>query len=82
MEIGAVIGASPKDNVKRECPQKDDVIVLLGGRTGRDGCGGATGSSKAHNSSSIEPAAQRFKRVILLRNVKSSVYSARQRLLK
>ena len=54
MEIGAVIGASPKDNVKRECPQKDDVIVLLGGRTGRDGCGGATGSSKAHNSSSIE----------------------------
>ncbi len=54
MEIGAVIGASPKDNVKRECPQKDDIIVLLGGRTGRDGCGGATGSSKAHNSSSIE----------------------------
>lgn len=54
MEIGAVIGASPKDNVKRECPQDGDIIVLLGGRTGRDGCGGATGSSKAHNSSSIE----------------------------
>ena len=54
MEIGAVIGASPKDNVKRECPQKDDVIVLLGGRTGRDGCGGATGSSKVHTESSIE----------------------------
>ena len=54
MEIGAVIGASPKRNVIRECPQKDDVIVLLGGRTGRDGCGGATGSSKAHDSSSIE----------------------------
>ncbi len=54
MEIGAVIGASPKDNVIRECPQKEDIIVLLGGRTGRDGCGGATGSSKAHNSSSIE----------------------------
>ena len=54
MEIGAVIGASPKKNVIRECPQKDDVIVLLGGRTGRDGCGGATGSSKAHDSSSIE----------------------------
>ncbi|MBQ3903754.1 MAG: phosphoribosylformylglycinamidine synthase, partial [Eubacterium sp.] len=50
MEIGAVIGASPKKNVKREVPQKGDVIVLLGGRTGRDGCGGATGSSKAHNS--------------------------------
>lgn len=54
MEIGAVIGASPKDNVKREVPQENDIIVLLGGRTGRDGCGGATGSSKAHNSSSIE----------------------------
>ncbi len=54
MEIGAVIGASPKDNVIRERPQDGDIIVLLGGRTGRDGCGGATGSSKAHNSSSIE----------------------------
>ena len=54
MEIGAVIGASPKENVKRETPAKDDVIVLLGGKTGRDGCGGATGSSKAHNSMSIE----------------------------
>jgi phosphoribosylformylglycinamidine synthase len=54
MEIGAVIGASPKDNVKREVPQDGDVIILLGGRTGRDGCGGATGSSKAHNSQSIE----------------------------
>lgn len=54
MEIGAVIGASPKDNVKRECPEDGDIIVLLGGRTGRDGCGGATGSSKAHDSSSIE----------------------------
>ena len=54
MEIGAVIGASPKRNVIRERPQKYDVIVLLGGRTGRDGCGGATGSSKAHDSSSIE----------------------------
>lgn len=54
MEIGAVIGASPKSNVIRECPQKGDIIVLLGGKTGRDGCGGATGSSKAHDSSSIE----------------------------
>ncbi len=54
MEIGAVIGASPKKNVIREVPQEGDVIVLLGGRTGRDGCGGATGSSKAHNSMSIE----------------------------
>ena len=54
MEIGAVIGASPKSNVVREVPQDGDIIVLLGGRTGRDGCGGATGSSKAHDSSSIE----------------------------
>ncbi len=49
-----VIGASPKENVIREVPMPDDVIVLLGGRTGRDGCGGATGSSKAHTESSIE----------------------------
>ena len=54
MEIGAVIGASPRENVIREVPKSGDIIVLLGGRTGRDGCGGATGSSKAHNSSSIE----------------------------
>ncbi len=54
MEIGAVVGASPKENVIREVPAPDDVIVLLGGRTGRDGCGGATGSSKAHTESSIE----------------------------
>lgn len=54
MEIGAVIGASPKSNVIREVPAPGDVIVLLGGRTGRDGCGGATGSSKAHTEDSIE----------------------------
>ena len=54
LEIGAVIGASPKENVVRDVPVEDDVIVLLGGRTGRDGCGGATGSSKAHTMDSIE----------------------------
>lgn len=53
MEIGAVIGAAPKKNVIREVPQAGDVIILLGGRTGRDGCGGATGSSKAHTEESI-----------------------------
>ena len=52
-EIGAVIGGSPLENVVRACPTPGDIIVLLGGRTGRDGCGGATGSSKAHNSESI-----------------------------
>ena len=54
MEIGAVIGASPKENVVRGVPAPDDIIVLLGGRTGRDGCGGATGSSKAHTMDSVE----------------------------
>ncbi|HIU47783.1 MAG TPA: phosphoribosylformylglycinamidine synthase [Candidatus Avimonoglobus intestinipullorum] len=53
MEIGAVIGAAPKKNVVREAPEAGDVIILLGGRTGRDGCGGATGSSKAHTEESI-----------------------------
>jgi len=53
MEIGAVIGAAPKFNVVRERPAHDDVVILLGGKTGRDGCGGATGSSKAHDEESI-----------------------------
>jgi len=51
MELGAVIAAAPKENVIREVPSPGDVIILLGGRTGRDGCGGATGSSKAHTES-------------------------------
>ncbi|MBC8530475.1 phosphoribosylformylglycinamidine synthase [Gehongia tenuis] len=53
MELGAVIAAAPKKNVVRERPAPGDVIVLLGGRTGRDGCGGATGSSKAHTEKSL-----------------------------
>ena len=53
MEIGAVVGAAPAENIVRERPQPGDVIVLLGGRTGRDGIGGATGSSKAHNTKSV-----------------------------
>ncbi len=53
MEIGAVIGASPKANVRRAEPAEGDVVVLVGGRTGRDGIGGATGSSKAHTAESI-----------------------------
>jgi phosphoribosylformylglycinamidine synthase len=53
MEIGAVIGAAPKEAVVRSRPQESDVVILLGGRTGRDGCGGATGSSKSHDSSSL-----------------------------
>ena len=53
MEIGAVIAAAPQENVRRECPDPGDVVILLGGRTGRDGCGGATGSSKSHTASSL-----------------------------
>ncbi|MEY8762239.1 MULTISPECIES: phosphoribosylformylglycinamidine synthase [Clostridium] len=53
MEIGAVIGAVPFENVRRRKPAVPDVIILLGGRTGRDGCGGATGSSKKHTETSI-----------------------------
>lgn len=54
MEIGAVMGAAPRRNVIRENSDPEDIIILLGGRTGRDGCGGATGSSKVHTESSIE----------------------------
>ncbi len=53
MEIGAVIGAAPRKNVVRMQPEAGDKIILLGGRTGRDGCGGATGSSKAHTEESL-----------------------------
>ena len=54
MEIGAVIAAAPAENVRRECPEDGDIVILLGGRTGRDGCGGATGSSKSHTLESLE----------------------------
>ena len=54
MEIGAVMGAAPRRNVIRETSDPGDIIILLGGRTGRDGCGGATGSSKVHTDTSIE----------------------------
>ena len=54
MEIGAVIAAAPAENVRRERPEDGDIVILLGGRTGRDGIGGATGSSKAHDTHSVE----------------------------
>ncbi len=54
MEIGAVIAATPAENVRREVPAPGDVVILLGGSTGRDGCGGATGSSKSHTVESLE----------------------------
>ena len=53
LEIGAVIAAAPRENVRRECPSASDKVILLGGRTGRDGCGGATGSSKSHTLESL-----------------------------
>lgn len=53
LEIGALVGAAPAKNVVRERPIPGDVVILLGGKTGRDGCGGATGSSKAHDSKSL-----------------------------
>ena len=54
MEIGAVVGAAPIENVIREVPEPGDIVILLGGKTGRDGCGGATGSSKKHTEESLE----------------------------
>ena len=54
MEVGAVIAGAPAENVRRERPVPGDVVILLGGRTGRDGCGGATGSSKSHTVQSLE----------------------------
>lgn len=56
MELGAVVGAAPKENVVREKPEAGDVIILLGGKTGRDGVGGATGSSKVQTVESVETA--------------------------
>ncbi|WP_300764252.1 AIR synthase-related protein, partial [uncultured Oscillibacter sp.] len=57
LEAGAVVGAAPAENVRRERPAPGDVVVLLGGRTGRDGIGGATGSSKSHNQKSLQTMA-------------------------
>ena len=54
MEVGAVVAAAPAENVRRERPEEGDVVILLGGKTGRDGCGGATGSSKSHTLESLE----------------------------
>lgn len=68
MEIGAVVGAAPERNVRREKPAAGDAVILLGGRTGRDGCGGATGSSKSHNISSLETCGAEVQRAMRPRN--------------
>jgi len=57
MEVGAVVGAAPQSSVRRESPEAGDIVVLLGGRTGRDGIGGATGSSKTHNMDTVSESA-------------------------
>ncbi len=57
LEVGAVVGAAPAENVRRERPAPGDVVILLGGRTGRDGIGGATGSSKSHDQKSLQTMA-------------------------
>lgn len=62
MECGAVIGAVPQENVLREEPSPGDVVLLLGGKTGRDGCGGATGSSKSHSTESLEACGSEVQR--------------------
>ena len=71
MEIGAVMGAAPRKNVIRENSDPGDIIILLGGRTGRDGCGGATGSSKVHTENLSIPVVLRFRRVIHLQRENS-----------
>lgn len=62
MEVGAVVGAVKASDVRREKPEAGDIIVLLGGRTGRDGIGGATGSSKPTLKHQFKPLHQKFKR--------------------
>lgn len=75
MELGAVVGAAPKGNVIREKPEAGDVVILLGGKTGRDGIGGATGSSKVQTVESVETAGAEVQKGMLSKNGKFSVSS-------
>lgn len=74
MEIGAVVGAVPKNHVVRKTPESGDIIILLGGRTGRDGCGGATGSSKEHTVESLTTCGAEVQKVTLLPREKFNVF--------
>lgn len=76
MEIGAVIAAAPESHVIRERPEAGDVVILVGGRTGRDGMGGATGSSKELNTESIETCGAEVQKGNPLTERKSSAFSA------
>ena len=81
MEIGAVMGAAPRRAVQRLTSDPGDIIILLGGRTGRDGIGGATGSSKAHNTQSTsQSAVQKYRKVMLRQSVRSRDCSAVRKL--
>ncbi|MCL2673764.1 MAG: phosphoribosylformylglycinamidine synthase [Defluviitaleaceae bacterium] len=62
MELGALVGAAPAENVVRECPAAGDIVILLGGKTGRDGCSAAAGSSKSHTASSLETGGSEVQR--------------------
>ena len=76
LECGAVVAAAPAANVRRERPAPGDVVILLGGRTGRDGIGGATGSSKSHNAKSLAPWPPRSRRAMPPRSGRSNACSA------
>ena len=76
MEVGAVVGATPANHVRRECPAPTDKIILLGGRTGRDGIGGATGSSKTQNTESIETSGAEVQKATPRSSANCSVCSA------
>lgn len=75
MELGAVVGAAPKGNVVREKPEAGDVIILLGGKTGRDGVGGATGSSKVQTVESVETAGAEVQKGMLSKNARFNDFS-------
>ena len=79
MEIGAVMGAAPRRAVQRLTSDPGDIIILLGGRTGRDGCGGATGSSKAHNTQSIDTCGAEVQKGTHLQNVRFNVCSVEKK---
>ena len=78
MEVGAVVGAAPKANVVRKAPCPGDIVVLIGGATGRDGVGGATGSSKEHNDTSLTKCSSEVQKEMHQLNVNCSVYSVIQ----
>ena len=79
MEIGAVVAAAPADHVLRKEPVSGDVVILLGGKTGRDGCGGATDHPKSFIPSPLKPAVRKCRREIPLQKEKFSVFSAGKR---